>query len=618
MASGRLRLDRLAFLGPQKGAASVPFGPRLTVVCGASDTGKSFLVESIDFALGRSAPPRDIPQRVGYDRLRLQLSKADSSLTWTLERSLAGGGYRITEGAVDDGEPMPEGGTLGDKHKHHATDNVSGWLLDKIGLGGSRVQRNKEGATNSLSFRNLGKLLLVDEEDIIAQRSPFLSGQYTTATVEYAVLKLLLTGIDDSGVVDTRKIQVTEQDTTSKVALLDEMIASLDREIEDVPEESELTSQLERLDRAITSLGERVGAARQDANEAIQRRQGIAESLEKHLQRFAEIDELLERFALLGFHYRTDIERLEAMHEGGSLFVHLDAEACPLCGALPAEQRHMGDCDANVSKLVVAAEAEIKKIDVLARELDETTTSLDAERARLRTEVETERAELANVRIELNQILTPSLDEAVGRFRELAEAKSVANQMLQLYRRLDTLMLQRDELLFKEERETNESAVIADLSESVIDELSQEVHATLRAWNFPGAERLHFDSRTRDFVIDGKPRSSFGKGFRAITHAAVTLSLMRYCFDHSLPHPGFVLIDSPLLSYWKPEDDSDSLAGSDLKERFYAFLAAGEARGQVLIIENEHPPGVDSLDTLVFTRNPSEGRYGLFPLEAST
>jgi len=457
---------------------------------------------------------------------------------------------------------------------------------------------------------------LVDEEDVIAQRSPFLSGQYTTATIEYAVLKLLLTGIDDSGVVDTRIIKVTEQDVTSKVDLLDQMIASLEQEIEDVPEESELVAQLERLDRAIASLAERVGSARQDANEAIQQRQVLADALEKHLQRLAEIDELLERFELLGLHYRTDVERLEAMHEGGSLFVHLDAEPCPLCGAPPAQQRHDGECEANVSNLVMAAEAEIKKIEVLAGELDETATILHGERVRLNLEVEREREQLAQLRLKLNEILTPNLDEAVGRFRELADAKSVASQGLQLYRRLETLVGQRTDFLFREERETNESAVVTNLSESVIDEFAQEVHATLRAWNFPGAERLHFDGRTRDFVIDGKPRSSFGKGFRAITHAAVSLSLMKYCLDHSLPHPGFVLIDSPLLSYWKPEDDSDSLAGSDLKERFYGFLAAGEAKGQVLIIENEHPPQVANSDTVVFTRNPQEGRYGLFPLHA--
>jgi hypothetical protein len=611
----RLRLDRIVFLGPQQEPAEIRLDERLTVVCGASDTGKSFLVESVDFALGRSTPPRDIPQRVGYDRLRLQLGIADTEYTWTLERALAGGAYRLASGVVPDGSAMPGTDTLRDKHKHESVDNISGWLIEKIGLSGARIQKNKDGETNSLSFRNLGKLLLVDEEDIIAQRSPFLSGQYTTGTSEYAALKLLLTGVDDSGLVNVRAVRASDQDTTSKINLLEQMIASLEDEIEDVPDESDLQEQLDRLDASITQLAQRVGSARQDANEALQRRQEITRALERSLDRLAEIEELLERFSLLGLHYRTDVERLEAMQEGGSLFVHLDSSSCPLCGALPAEQRHDQTCDADVPTIVRAADAEINKIEILATELDETTTSLTAEQALLSKEVEDGRQKLETVKAQLDQILSPNLDEAVGKFRELADMKSEANQQLQLYRRLETLIAQRDDLLFEEEAESAD-AVQTDLSQSVIDEFAQEVHSTLRAWNFPGGDRLHFDTKTRDFVLDGKPRASFGKGFRAITHAAVTLSLMRFCLDRSLPHPGFVLLDSPLLSYWKPEDDSDSLrlAGSDLKERFYRFLATGQARGQVIVVENEHPPADETeIHSIIFTRNPNEGRYGLFP-----
>jgi hypothetical protein len=267
-----------------------------------------------------------------------------------------------------------------------------------------------------------------------------------------------------------------------------------------------------------------------------------------------------------------------------------------------------------VRTVVQAAEAEIRKIEVLATELDETTTSLTSEQHRLAQQIEAERSQLSTLKAQLGQILTPNLDEAVGKFSEIAEKKSEVSQQLQLYRRLETLHIQRDEFFFVEEAESSDS-VQTDLSQSVIDEFAQEVHRTLQAWNFPGAQRLHIDSKTKDFVIDGKPRQSFGKGFRAITHAAVTLSLMRFCFDRGLPHPGFVLLDSPLLSYWKPEDATDSLAGSDLKERFYHFLATGEARGQTIIVENEHPPTSEGdIHTVVFTRNPSDGRYGLFPV----
>lgn len=45
------------------------------------------------------------------------------------------------------------------------------------------------------------------------------------------------------------------------------------------------------------------------------------------------------------------------------------------------------------------------------------------------------------------------------------------------------------------------------------------------------------------------------------------------------------------------------------------YLNATHRNNQVIVIENEHPPAaVDLAGRLkVFTRNPTEGRYGLFP-----
>jgi hypothetical protein len=95
----------------------------------------------------------------------------------------------------------------------------------------------------------------------------------------------------------------------------------------------------------------------------------------------------------------------------------------------------------------------------------------------------------------------------------------------------------------------------------------------------------------------------------------VTIGLMVFCREHGLPHPGFVVLDSPLLAYWKPEGAEDDLRGTDLKDRFYEYLLGLQATNQVIIIENEHPPDFVSKrgNVVVFTKNPHQGRYGFFP-----
>ena len=42
----------------------------------------------------------------------------------------------------------------------------------------------------------------------------------------------------------------------------------------------------------------------------------------------------------------------------------------------------------------------------------------------------------------------------------------------------------------------------------------------------------------------------------------LVIGLMEFCLERNLPHPNFVVLDSPLLAYWKPEGDDDDLRGT--------------------------------------------------------
>jgi len=119
-----------------------------------------------------------------------------------------------------------------------------------------------------------------------------------------------------------------------------------------------------------------------------------------------------------------------------------------------------------------------------------------------------------------------------------------------------------------------------------------------------------------DLVISGKSRSAFGKGLRAITHAAFTLGLLVFCRARQTPHAGFVVLDSPLLAYREPDGTEDDLRGTDLQEKFYAFLQRLPDDRQVIVVENTDPPTSVAFreQSLMFTKNPHHGRYGLFPI----
>jgi hypothetical protein len=88
------------------------------------------------------------------------------------------------------------------------------------------------------------------------------------------------------------------------------------------------------------------------------------------------------------------------------------------------------------------------------------------------------------------------------------------------------------------------------------------------------------------------------------------------CKSKSTPHPGFVILDSPLLAYRAPEGTEDDLRGTDLDERFYDYLAGLPDDRQVIVVENIDPPAAIKAKPQVemFSGNPHTGRYGFFPL----
>jgi septal ring factor EnvC (AmiA/AmiB activator) len=611
-----LLLRYLAYFGPNKPPAEIYLEPGLNVICGASETGKSLIVESIDFMLGQENAVREIPERSGYDRIRLLVESTD----WpplALDRSVEGGHFRAYEESLTEGPPRTEAKTLRWQHSAARQDTLSYSLLQRLGLTSKILRRNAQGDTRSLSFRDLVRLTVVTEEEIQSRRSPFLTGQYTTATPEYAVLKILLTGTDDSALVSSREIRGRRDAEDGKIELLDQMIQELQITLDEQGvDEDDLSEQVDKLEDSIKQQNAALSNVQRALNTLIDRRGAAAKEIRNRRARLVEIEELAGRFRLLDNHYETDIRRLEAIHESGSIFASLDSKPCPLCGAQIGDQHLDADCDGNTEAVVRAASAEIAKINRLRRELHETIGSLEREGDEIsRALPDFEREYKANDQ-ELSQIAAPAVSEERTSYDLLISERAEVRAALEKFDRLHRLVRQRGELEPEDaDASAGSGATRTQISKSVLDEFSQTVEQILNEWHFPNAERVFFDESRRDFQIYGKERGSTGKGLRAITHAAVTIGLMVFCREHGLPHPGFVVLDSPLLAYWKPEGAEDDLRGTDLKDRFYEYLLGLQATNQVIIIENEHPPDFVSKrgNVVVFTKNPHQGRYGFFP-----
>jgi archaellum component FlaC len=622
MAFNGLLLRFIRFLGPGKEPAEFTFTPGLNILWGSSDTGKTFLVEAVDFMLGAGSNLKDIPERVGYERILLGLTTA-AGKDYTIHRSINGGSFRRYDGLLTDvPEDQKAGKALSAVHTTKNFNNLSHWLLQEIGLDDKHILWSKKtGELRSLGFRALAHLCVIIYPKITQVTSPLYDGQYQDQTREYSVFKLLLTGNDDSAVTPESAIEVQSVQAVERHPILPEALEHLVTTYEDElakltdnpeglqAEEKAIEEQLEQLDASLRRMEGQI-------SETTRRRKDVYDTYARLTARSDEITELQSRFHLLDQQYTNDLRRLVAIAESGQFFVLRDPTPCPLCGALPEGQHHDSTCDGNVAAVTQAATADIAKIKLLQTELQETVASLTKDHTGILAARRAREVQLRRYQQQIDAALSPEFGSARSSYEELIEKRASTRQAVMLQKKLQAARRRLDEPTMPPEKpETRETSgdVEQYISKTVLRAFSKDVENILQEWHFPNATDVYFDEVTRDIVIGGRPRGSRGAGLCAITYSAFIIGLFEYCRSRKMSHPGFVILDSPLLAYKEPKGEDEGIAGTDLKPRFYEHLEKLAGEQQIFVVDNTEPPANFRAKALQFTHNPEIPRYGLFP-----
>ena len=603
-------LRELRLCGPGQVPGSLVFAPGLNVIEGASDTGKSYALSCIDFVMGAGAPPEEIPQARPYDVAYLCIEAADGQF-YTLKRALVGGKIGLFRGPLDDALAVnTEWETLGETTK--AKWSVSGFLLGLCGLEGRRVRKNESGITQEASFRVLSKALLVDEERIIAKRSPLYGSQKTGNTAAASMIRMLLTGVDDSAIIQPEdpktnagrlagQKEVIEGLLDRDQAALDELLDSMDM----TPElASEVEAKLHELaDLSSWAMGELRAAELNRARFLSQQRE--------HLERLNELDGMLARASLLEAHYESDLLRLEAMGESAYLLQMYAEKSCDYCGAEPEHQRH-SEARAPESTLQ-AAQAEAAKVQRLRAELRIAAEQMATEQRALRLTLKEIDAAIQRISKEIEVALVPKVRATANEIVAIQGSYRAYVRVEQLRAQIDSL---KNQLLDMDAKPHNaEKLEFIKLTANTMSDVCSRIRLLFIAWRVADDMTVAFDEKSADLVVNGRKRTSHGKGMRAVMCAGYVIGLMQEALATNTGHPGFVVLDTPLNPYKEADADDDGEVANSVKDAFYRNLCSSSALGQVVVFENVAPPAdvQEACNHVHFSRS-SAGRYGFLPV----
>ena len=611
---GRLKLTKLILAGENKKDAIINFKGGLNVIAGASDTGKSFAFECIDFALGSSSNPKTVPEMKGYRSVFLEIEDIGQEEIFTLKRNFSEDEkneifiYYSNYQEKDAAEVEKLSVT------HNAKKSLSKKLLNCCDCTYKYVMKNTKGDTRAFTFRSFSPLIMINELRITARHSPIYhtdSRGSTFATPARTAFKTVISGIDYKKEEKKENTEIIKAKLKGKIEQLSQIIDEirienneLIKDTEDINTEKSI--EIIELNKFIKEKSEEIKKYELDYKE-IQTEIEIKNTELKHLLNNNN------KFVLLKKNYLSDLERLEFIYDAFDLTQQLVEVECPICHS-PMKVNEMEKSDDYYEALAT----EKIKIEVQLAELDETIKDLSDEIISKKQRI----SKLENYKEEitdnLNNNLGPIVAEKVKKVQELMDAQERINLITRNEKRINKYNTEISKWQEKIDSTGQEKRKkIEDLPEAYTNELCKEIKFLLQGCDFIGKEgKIKYNNATEDVEVGEKEKASYGKGARAIINSTFLIGIMNYCYKRNSCHPGIVVLDSPLTTYKEKDkkDGDDETITKGTKEKFYEMLAE-QKNGQIIIFDNEEPSSTvkTKINYLHFSGDSTVGRKGLIP-----
>lgn len=619
-----IRIKKLLFAGTGREDAWVDFSAGLSIIYGGSNAGKSFILKSLDFMFG--AEKLRLPkQGADYERVFLWL-ELPNERSITLVRSAKGGGVKLYSGFLTPGETELASATIlapnqkGRKSKK-PVQSLSEFLLSEVGAKPALLAKNEAGEKVGFSLRLLSHYLFVGEDEMISERSPIQIPDQRMSSLDKSLFRFLLSGIDDSGVIEVPKAEHLSAARNGKIELLQEFVDTI--ESQGSSGLDEVQAELQQASQVIDKIAESVRHYQTRIDSLTLQRRSHLNARDLSASKTAELRLMKLRFLELEALHKSDLERLEGLDEAALLVSLLGDIECLVCGAPAVHQQKNKITEMSVEQQRVAAEAEASRIrrDLVTLQstiggLASEIAELEEETARLAADVTTVESEIDNLRPHEYAMRT-LFEEAVNKKNDLVQRFNSLKRLQEYKSKIRELQL------LKIGRQRADGLAIS-IDSAASAEFSKIVKDVLQAWQFPDMGEVFFEGKDQDIVVNGRERNDNGKGVRAILHSAFKVAVLIYCRSKHLPHPGVLVLDSPLLTYRGPlqthkfgelGEDEKRFQHTALNEHFYAHLASLSSLGQFIVLENQDPPASihGRAHIIRFSGEKGDGRQGLFP-----
>lgn len=590
---------------PNKPDSSIQFTRGLNVICGPSNSGKSWVLDCIDYAFGKEASKFVLDESNGYTEIRLCLSTSEGNIT--LRRPIGKGNTNVE---VASSNSQIKSGTYKSRQTK-GRESVDSILLRLIGYENPetlKVITNQDFETKALTWRTFWLACYADEDRIALKSSVLLPTQSTSVTAAKCALASLATGRDYAAWAQDESTDTKKLKNNAVIEYLEQHQEILKSRIDSI-EKILGTSDEDEINHHIKEISNRMEQVQQRINLAMTEGRRIVGQLQHVRQELAETSALGARYGELAASYQARIHRLDfVQHDGHLLSGHPTAHTCPVCDSeLDPTNTHVvpGPNPAERDELV----QRLAGLKQTLRQMGDDQEALQSEQATLQEE-----ADKINqlIKGELQPVMS-SLRSALDNHNANVAMRTERNELITEQNRIAEEIKERQEKQFT--RGTFNP--LGELPEDFWNSMGTSLLDTLGASAFPALKTATFSQQLFDATINGKSKAKQGKGYRSFVNTAVMLALREYLASEKASHnPGLLIIDTPLLGLDDQQLDEELM---DVREKIpqalYEHLINVQDEGQIIIADNtKFMPDLDAISNdcniIRFTRRTDQGRFG--------
>jgi len=404
-------IEKLELLGDSTEPVSIEFKKGLNIIYGPSDTGKTFIFQCISYMLGASKKPKKIPEASDFKKVRIYL-KTYLNKSYRLERALNGGDFELLENGTNHKIILKS-----KNNKQSQDETISKFLLKLSNINEKEVLKNKKGEKQIIYFQDLLKYFLVDEEKIITEKSIIADkperGFNALKTFEENVFKFLLTGQDDSNIIVALKPKDI-QNKTGKLELYNELISQINEELQNI-DYKEVDEQIERLNTAISKFKEEEISLSEELNQLNREKNNLVKKIDEDKKSWINLNEILKRSSILKKQYVSDIARLKANIELGTMFPKKKT-SCPVCNSSIVE-------NIDIEKLILATESEINKISKLLTEVEKSESIFIKDKSNIESKIKDLESELETIVLDMEEKVNSQIKDVLSKIEEYTNKK---------------------------------------------------------------------------------------------------------------------------------------------------------------------------------------------------